>query len=110
MLFRSGSVFVIHSEQGFDRGKLVHLFLGERVSEGYGEIQIDEIPQQAEYGVYDITKCTAYEKQQDMLSEKIKTNLIEQLRERRKETIRTSYSRNCSNNSIKRGYIWNCCF
>lgn len=77
-----GSVFVIHSEQGFDRGKLVHLFLGERVSEGYGEIQIDEIPKQAEYSVCDITKCTAYEKQQDMLSEKIKTNLIEQLRER----------------------------
>ncbi len=81
---RKGSVFVIHSKQGFDRGKLIHLFLGERVSEGYGEIQIDEIPKQAEYHVYDTTKYATYKKQQDMLSEKIqiKTNLIEQLRER----------------------------
>ncbi len=79
-----GSVFVIHSKQGFDKGKFVHSFLGERVSEGYGEVQIDEIPQQAEYNVHDVTKCATDKKEQVISSEEteIKTDLLVQLRER----------------------------
>ncbi len=79
-----GSVFVIHSKQGFDKGKFVHLFLGERVSEGYGEVQIDKIPEQAEYSVYDVTKCAANKKEQKILDKKteIKTDLLVQLQER----------------------------
>lgn len=51
-----GSVFTIHSKNGFNIGKADAMFLGERVSEGYGEIKINEIPECAEYILHDAFK------------------------------------------------------
>lgn len=38
-----GSTFLIHSDIGFDIGKLDGSFIGERISEGYGEILGEKI-------------------------------------------------------------------
>ena len=40
-----GSTFQIHSNEGFDTGRLQGKFAGERVSEGYGELMVKEIPE-----------------------------------------------------------------
>ncbi len=42
--FGKGSAFRLHSDQGFDKRTLEETFLGERVSEGYGEIDVRMIP------------------------------------------------------------------
>lgn len=47
-----GSTFRLHSERGFDAGRLRHEFIGERVSEGYGEIQVKELAETAEVTVW----------------------------------------------------------
>jgi len=90
-----GSVFVVHSQKGFDKGKLAHLFLGERVSEGYGEVRIDKIPEQAEYIVYNTMKFAVVKKEKDILEKKteIKTNLLTQLREREEKRRLEQYIR-----------------
>lgn len=71
-----GSVFVIHSKNGFYKGKLQNCFLGERVSEGYGEVRIDGIPERAEYTICDSVPGELFEKTE------WKTDLIQQLEER----------------------------
>ena len=43
-----GSTFLLHSETGFDAGLLSGEFLGERVTEGYGEILVEEPLKKAE--------------------------------------------------------------
>lgn len=43
-----GSTFRIHSEEGFDIGKLQGRFAGERVTEGYGELLLKEIPKSSD--------------------------------------------------------------
>ena len=40
-----GSTFLIHSEKGFDIGTLNGAFAGERVSEGFGELLAEELPE-----------------------------------------------------------------
>lgn len=79
-----GSVFVIHSQQGFDKRTSGNLFLGERVSEGFGEVSIDKIPEQAEYIVYDATKkeIDLSKKEVDIPKTEIITDLLIQLKER----------------------------
>ena len=37
-----GSVFKIHSDQGFDIGKMNSLFIGERTFEGFGELRVSK--------------------------------------------------------------------
>ena len=77
-----GSVFVLHSQKGFQKKKLEELqncFLGERVSEGYGEVRFDEVPERAEYTVYDSAYVEAPSKTQ------LKTDLLQQLEEREKK-------------------------
>lgn len=39
-----GSTMILHSETGIDTELLKGKFIGERVSEGYGEIELNEIP------------------------------------------------------------------
>lgn len=74
-----GSVFVLHFQNGCPKKKLQELqncFLGERVSEGYGEVRVEEIPEKAEYTVSDLVP-------EDLPDEKqSKTNLLRQLEER----------------------------
>lgn len=44
--FGKGSAFLLHSDGGFDIRKLDGTFIGERVSEGYGEIHM-EVPKES---------------------------------------------------------------
>lgn len=68
-----GSVFVFHARNGFQRKKLQNCFLGERVSEGYGEVRVDEIPEKAEYTVSDLVS------EQRPVDTQYKTDLLRQL-------------------------------
>lgn len=74
-----GSVFMLHFPNGCPKKKLQELqncFLGERVSEGYGEVRIEKIPEKAEYTVSDLVP-------EDLPDEKqLKTDLLRQLEER----------------------------
>ena len=40
-----GSTFLIHSDTGFDIGTLNGTFVGERVTEGFGELLAEEVPE-----------------------------------------------------------------
>ena len=44
-------IFLIHSDIGFDIGKLDGRFIGERISEGYGEILVEKISDSADVTV-----------------------------------------------------------
>ena len=46
-----GSAFLIHSDIGFDIGKLDGKFIGERISEGYGEILVEKMSDSADVTV-----------------------------------------------------------
>ena len=46
-----GSAFLIHSDIGFDIGKLDGRFIGERISEGYGEILVEKMSDSADVTV-----------------------------------------------------------
>lgn len=46
-----GSAFLIHSDIGFDVGKLDGKFIGERISEGYGEILVEKMSDSADVTV-----------------------------------------------------------
>lgn len=50
-MFGKGSTFAIHSETGFDIGRLDGAWIGERVMEGYGELQVKEWRQSADVRV-----------------------------------------------------------
>ena len=53
-----GSTFILHSEEPFDAGLLSNHFVGERVSEGYGEIQVEETADTADVYVWKDTELS----------------------------------------------------
>lgn len=74
-----GSVFVIHAEREFDKPEFC--FIGERVSEGFGELKFDVLPDRERY-----TVCKYSNHTEDIEAESIDQELLDRLEE--KEEIR----------------------
>ena len=74
-----GSVFIIHAEREFDRPEFC--FIGERVSEGFGEVKFDSLPDKERY-----TVCKYSDHKKDIEAESIDQELLDLLEE--KEEIR----------------------
>ena len=71
-----GSVFVLHSDQGFDLDLLNRQFIGERVAEGYGELYAEPLKDTVEVqakksGKYPYQKAEQTESEQTELIKKL---------------------------------------
>ena len=71
-----GSVFVLHSDQGFDLDLLNRQFIGERVAEGYGELYAEPLKDTVEVCA---KKSGKYPYQKEEQPEFGQTELIEKL-------------------------------
>lgn len=71
-----GSVFILHSDQGFDLDLLNRQFIGERVAEGYGELYAEPLKDTVEVqakksGKYPYQKAEQTESEQTELIKKL---------------------------------------
>lgn len=71
-----GSVFVLHSDQGFDLDLLNRQFIGERVAEGYGELYAEHLKDTVEVCA---KKSEKYPYQKEEQTKFNQTELIEKL-------------------------------
>lgn len=71
-----GSVFVLHSDQGFDLDLLNRQFIGERVAEGYGELYAEHLKDTVEVQA---KKSEKYPYQKEEQTKFNQTELIEKL-------------------------------
>lgn len=71
-----GSVFVLHSDQGFDLDLLNRQFIGERVAEGYGELYAEPLKDTVEVCA---KKSGKYPYQKEEQTKSDQTELIEKL-------------------------------
>ena len=71
-----GSVFVLHSDQGFDLDLLNRQFIGERVAEGYGELYAEPLKDTVEVQAKKSGKYPCQKEEQTKFNQ---TELIEKL-------------------------------
>ena len=71
-----GSVFVLHSDQGFDLDLLNRQFIGERVAEGYGELYAEPLKDSVEVQAKKSGKYPCQKEEQTKFNQ---TELIEKL-------------------------------
>lgn len=71
-----GSVFVLHSDQGFDLDLLNRQFIGERVAEGYGELYAEPLKDTVEVQAKKTGKYPCQKEEQTKFNQ---TELIEKL-------------------------------
>ena len=71
-----GSVFVLHSDQGFDLDLLNRQFIGERVAEGYGELYAEPLKDTVEVQAKKSGKYPCQKEEQTTFNQ---TELIEKL-------------------------------
>lgn len=72
----NGSVFVLHSDQGFDLDLLNRQFIGERVAEGYGELYAEPLKDTVEVQAKKSGKYPCQKEEQTKFNQ---TELIEKL-------------------------------
>jgi len=81
-VLNKGSVFVIQSEKEFDAARLKNTFLGERVSEGYGELRVEKLPKSAEYTVFKMETAEMNAEDPDGKAIVMDEDLLQQLEEK----------------------------
>ena len=84
-----GSTFLIHSEKGIDIGTLNGAFAGERVSEGFGELLAEELPESLNV----TEKSLDYAVIQKLLEAEFDRRMQEKVREKL-ETKKAEYKKN----------------
>ena len=83
-----GSVVLLYSETGFDAGQLEHTFIGERVAEGYGEIEVDK-PEEKQVVVYKPELHSGEHQQKELISDIINQLLNAEFERQMNDRIRT---------------------
>lgn len=78
-----GSTCLLHSDTGFDIGLLEQQYIGERVSEGYGEIRVEKMADSPDVTVRKVMEQTETEKLSDMVVTELLQDLLQEEYKRR---------------------------